>query len=708
MTVWNEYVCHFQLVKNPIMAKKTPIIIIMRFKLIALSWFMLVNWQLCAQEITNSSMKTFMLYKFAQHIEWKNEPAIDTFRFGIYGADKAFRSELSLLESVPLKNKPIKIIHFSRINEIGKTQVLYITNEQNPDVERIYDRILGNNTLLITDRYEKPNKIMINFLPLEENRIQFEVNKANLINEGLTVMPDLLLLGGTEIDVAGLYRESQEALQEVMEQVAILYDSLKAQSVEIQKGKTEIENQRSLINQQQENLQSQQEEILVREEKLAGLTEEVELQQRKLNNQVSLINDQTEKLASQQMEIEDRNKVLDLIQQEIEDQQARIDEQKSQLTAYASLVERQKFVLYIIIAFCGLIIGLVFFIYRGYKIKKNANQKLEKMNREVREQNRQINLQKQQIEDKNEELLAQSEELKQANEEIKATNEALNIQKNELGYTLENLRLTQDQLIQSEKLASLGQLTAGIAHELNNPVNFISGNVKPLKRDIDDIFKILGKYEFIINENHMDGKFHEIESLKKNLDYHLLTEEIKRLLEGIAEGAHRSSEIVKGLRSFSRLDDDKFKFADLHEGLDSTLILLYNKTKGKINIHKDYGELPEIECLPSKMNQVFMNILTNSIQAIDGKGDIYIETISSGIGVKICIRDTGSGMTPDVKKHIFEPFYTTKEVGSGTGLGLAISYGIIEQHKGNIDVISEPGKGTEFIISLPIVQPESN
>lgn len=688
--------------------RKITVINIKRFKLLALSWVMLLSWNLGAQEITNSSMKTFMLYKFAQHIEWENEAVIDTFRFGIYGADRAFRSELSLLESVPLKNKPIKITHFSRVNEIGKTQVLYITYEQNPDVDRIYDRLSGSGTLLITDRYEKPNRIMINFLPLEENKIQFEVNKANLINEGLTVMPDLLLLGGTEIDVAGLYRESQEELQEVMEQVAILYDSLKAQSVEIQNRQAEIENQKKLIREQQENLQSQQEEIRIREEKLDGLTEEVGQQQQKLNQQVALINDQTEKLARQQMEIEERNAVLDSIQQEIDVQQNRIEEQISQLTAYASLVERQKSFLYIIIAVCGLILGLVFFIYRSYEIKKNANQKLERMNREVREQNRQINQHKQQIEDKNEELLAQSEELKQANEEIKATNEALNIQKNELRYTLENLKLTQDQLIQSEKLASVGQLTAGIAHELNNPVNFISGNVKPLKRDMEDIFKILGKYESIIHENGLGAEFREIESLKEKLDYKLLTNEMKSLLEGIAEGAHRSSEIVKGLRSFSRLDDDKFKKADLHDGLDSTLILLYNKTKGRINIHKEYGDLPEVECLPSKINQVFMNILTNSIQAIDGKGDIFIETISSGIGVKIIIRDTGSGMTPEVKKHIFEPFYTTKEVGSGTGLGLAISYGIIEQHKGNIDVISESGKGTEFIISLPIVQPDSN
>ncbi len=679
-----------------------------RYLLFGLSWMILLSGNLSAQEMTNTSMKTFMIYKFAQHIEWENEAEIDTFKFGVYGADRAFRSELSLLESVPLKNKPIKITQFSRLNDIDKTQVLYIVYDNNPDVDRVFERLIGNNTLLITDRYEKPNKIMINFLPMEENMIQFEVNKANLINEGLTVMPDLLLLGGTEIDVAGLYRESQEALQDVMGQVAVLYDSLKEQSAEIQTGKAEIESQKQQISEQEMDIRSQQEEIRVREEKLDELTQEVEQQQGNLNTKIELINEQTEKLASQQVEIEDRNTVLDSIQDEIVYQQERITEQRSELTAYASLVERQKFVLYIILIFCAMIIGLGFFIYRSYKIKKNANKKLERMNREVREQNRKINQHKQQIEEKNEELLSQSEELKQANEEITATNEALNSQKDELRYTLENLKLTQDQLIQSEKLASVGQLTAGIAHELNNPVNFISGNVKPLKRDLDDIFEILEKYETIIKESVLDENFQEVESLKEKLDFDLLTTEIKRLLEGISEGANRSSDIVKGLRSFSRLDDDKFKYADLHDGLDSTLILLYNKTKGRINVHKDYGDLPVVECLPSKINQVFMNLLTNSIQAIEDKGDIFIETISSGIGVKIIIRDNGIGMTPEVKKHIFEPFYTTKEVGSGTGLGLAISYGIIEQHQGNMDVISEPDKGTEFIISLPIVQPDSN
>jgi len=188
------------------------------------------------------------------------------------------------------------------------------------------------------------------------------------------------------------------------------------------------------------------------------------------------------------------------------------------------------------------------------------------------------------------------------------------------------------------------------------------------------------------------------------MDYSFLSKEIISLLEGIEEGANRSSQIVKGLRTFSRLDEDNCQMYDIHEGIDSTLILLQNKIKDRIKIRKEYGDFEDVECFPSKFNQVILNILTNSIQAIEGEGEILIQTIRSSIGIKVIIKDNGIGMSPEVKKHIFDPFFTTKQVGEGTGLGLSISFGIIEQHKGNIDVISEPGKGTEFIISLPLRQ----
>ena len=315
-----------------------------------------------------------------------------------------------------------------------------------------------------------------------------------------------------------------------------------------------------------------------------------------------------------------------------------------------------------------------------------------------------IRAQKEEVEAQRDEIEAQKEEIETQRDKVLSTNESLEKHQSELKFTLENLKMTQSQLIQSEKMASVGILTAGIAHELNNPINFVSGNVNPLLRDLNDVFTIIKKYDEIIKSNKLEASFSEVDELKAEMDFSFLIKEIFNLLEGIEDGATRSSQIVKGLRSFSRLDEENCQLYDIHEGIDSTLILLQNKIKDRIKVRKDYGDLEDLECFPSKLNQVIMNILTNSIQAIEGKGEIFIQTVSSAIGIKIVIKDNGKGMTPEVKKHIFEPFFTTKEVGKGTGLGLSISYGIIEQHNGNIDVISEPGKGTEFIISLPKTQ----
>jgi signal transduction histidine kinase/ligand-binding sensor domain-containing protein len=351
----------------------------------------------------------------------------------------------------------------------------------------------------------------------------------------------------------------------------------------------------------------------------------------------------------------------------------------------------------------GIITLLIIFGFARLRTAK-LKQRQKELEAEVSNATKLIRTQKKEVENQRDEIEAQKEEIESQRDEVVATNEALEEHERELKFTLENLKLTQSQLIQSEKMASVGILTAGIAHELNNPINFVSGNVNPLLRDVNDIFTLIEKYDEIIKTNKLEGSFNEVDQLKTELDFTFLVKEILNLLEGIEDGANRSSQIVKGLRSFSRLDDETCQLYDIHEVIDSTLILLQNKIKDRINVRKEYGDFEEVECYPSKLNQVIMNVLSNSIQAIEDKGEIFIQTVSSAIGIKIIIKDNGKGMTPDVKEHIFEPFFTTKEVGKGTGLGLSISYGIIEQHNGNIDVISEPGKGTEFIISLPKTQ----
>lgn len=266
----------------------------------------------------------------------------------------------------------------------------------------------------------------------------------------------------------------------------------------------------------------------------------------------------------------------------------------------------------------------------------------------------------------------------------------------------ERMQNTQVQLVQSEKMASLGQLTAGVAHEINNPVNFVSANVGPLRRDISELFAVLAQYEEIVATQQLQEKFQDVEKLKQKLDFPYLKDEINNLLDGVQEGAQRTSEIVKGLRNFTRLDEDDRKPADINQGIESALLMLKHQLKNRVEVIKEFGALPPVMCYPGKMNQVFLNLLANASQAIAGKGQIIIKTFSDGEIVTISIRDTGMGMTPEVKKHIFEPFFTTKPVGEGTGLGLPITYGIIEAHDGNVEIYSEPGKGSEFVITLPV------
>ena len=214
---------------------------------------------------------------------------------------------------------------------------------------------------------------------------------------------------------------------------------------------------------------------------------------------------------------------------------------------------------------------------------------------------------------------------------------------------------------------------------------------------------MLDIYHKVTSEN-VEDKLKEIEELKAKVEYREAIREINKLINSIKNGTKRTTEIVRGLRTFSRLDEDILKMADIHEGLDSTLILLHNKYKDRIEIVKHYGNLPQIECYPGQLNQVFMNLLSNAIDAIDGKGAITINTSISNNYIKINIRDTGQGIPESIKEKIFDPFYTTKGVGKGTGLGLSISQSIIEKHNGSINVTSETGKGTVFTISIPIEQ----
>lgn len=303
-------------------------------------------------------------------------------------------------------------------------------------------------------------------------------------------------------------------------------------------------------------------------------------------------------------------------------------------------------------------------------------------------------------------ILQKNKEIQEQANSLTKANIILEEQKEKLQETLMELKNTQIQLVESEKMASLGLLTAGLAHEINNPVNFINAGIDGLIVTLNDILPILNKYDQINNGNS-DKILKEINSLKKEIGYHELVDGLNVLVNNIKTGASRTAEIVKSLRTFSRLDESELKFSDIHENIESTIIMLRNSYKERIEIIKEYGNIPKIECYPGKLNQVLMNILLNAIQAIEDKGEITIRTSlpeNTSNLLLIEISDTGTGISDDVIPHIFEPFYTTKDIGQGTGLGLSISYSVVEKHNGKIEVESELGKGTKFAIYLPIIR----
>ncbi|WP_335034560.1 sensor histidine kinase [Nostoc sp.] len=296
-------------------------------------------------------------------------------------------------------------------------------------------------------------------------------------------------------------------------------------------------------------------------------------------------------------------------------------------------------------------------------------------------------------------------------EKIEERTQAMQQKNIVLKETLQELKLTQSQLIQNEKMYSLGQLVAGIAHEINNPVNFIYGNLKYTDDYTQQLLWLLQLYQ-----KHYPYPEPEIQNAKEEADIEYLTEDLPKMLASMKVGASRIREIVLSLRIFSRLDEAEFKTADIHQGIDSTLLILQHRIKSQsdhpqITVIKEYGDIPKIQCFAGQLNQVFMNILANGIDALEEAFEkglcpepiIRISSVQVNENIVVNIADNGTGIPEAIQSRLFDPFFTTKPVGKGTGMGLSISYQIItEKHGGSLKCISSPGEGTEFVITIPV------
>ena len=290
--------------------------------------------------------------------------------------------------------------------------------------------------------------------------------------------------------------------------------------------------------------------------------------------------------------------------------------------------------------------------------------------------------------------------------------EALERSRDELAEANRRLKENQAQLLQSDKMATIGQIASGVAHEINNPVGFILSNLNTMGEYVDGLTSLLQVYEELEKRVESEASYDvrdlldRLRTVKEEMDLDFVLDDIDDVVSESREGAERVRKIIQDLREFAHIDRPQKMPADINAGLENTLHIIHNELKYKVDVKREFGDLPEVLCYPMELNQVFLNLLLNSAQAIEDKGQITVRTYVDDGHVCIAISDTGVGMTPEVQRRIFDPFFTTKDVGHGTGLGLSMSYNIVvDKHHGEILVDSEEGKGSTFTVRIPAVEP---
>jgi signal transduction histidine kinase len=610
-----------------------------------------------AQKATIEEVEAALSLKLCEYVIWP-EGSFDLFTIGVLTDDNStYQAFTRLADNYMIAGHKIKIIRITSVSDEARLQMLYVGETRLDMIMQMRNALSEGNTLLITEKDTDTREIMFNLLPLpEEQRVTFEFNKTNIIFQGMDIRPEIIELRGSEIDVRDLYRQTKNRLEKVEKQISDLQKKTDEQNQTIALLGKSIDSLNSTIDGKNRFIAHQADSIEAQEGVLLKLTGNAQLleeeiqknrltilsQKKDISDYSGTINDQNSQIAEQERNLLVLNKQILVKQNELSQKEISLSEKDLRIKSTTNLI----YVFTVAFFIVALLVLLLLIELR----KKRESKKI------------------------------------------------LSEQKEELEATLNKLTQAQEQLVRAEKMASLGILTAGIAHEINNPVNFINSGSLGLQKILRSIIPLFEKYrEYYVptNENR------EIALLEEQLDIPKLLDSTDLMMNSIKTGIDRTVSIVKSLQIFARSGEEEIKAVNIHNNINLALTILYNQYKYSIEVIKNFGTLPDVYCYSGKMNQVFMNLLSNAIQAIPGKGTITITTRDIKPDIEISIKDTGVGIPQSVIGKIFDPFFTTKEEGKGTGMGLSIVYSIIEEHNGKISVTSKECEGTEFVITLP-------
>ncbi len=580
------------------------------------------------------------VYSFLNNIQWPDDK--DEYLVKVITQDRSLSAAFrDMVSNRQVNGKPIKVSFSSYVTIPEKLDLLYVSNQYNGALQTIIDRITGKPILIVTEQSSDQQYVMINLVGSSAQ--SFEFNRANIINQNLTIKSSFEELGGKEINVAALYRQTRDAaraMEEKSKAVAEQVDDLNLKTAVafniIKEQEAQITEQEERIAQQIQKLDSLSLSLSSREEQLYDLIAEISVQQDSLNAG-------EERLAKKEKEIEEINK--------------EIEKKEDELSEMNLIVSSQEQMLIFFIAFAVFLVIALILAYRAYQARRRDAKKL-------------------------------------------------NEQKEELKELLDELKSTQTQLIQSEKMASLGTLTAGIAHEINNAINYVYSGIHVLNNKFSEMKPLMNHIKDLDEEDdNLRAKVKEIIDQKNEIEYNSYETVMDTMINSIQVGAERTISVVKGLRTFSRGQEESMDEIDIHEDIELALVLLKNKIRPTLSIKKEFAEeLPKMYGYPGQVGQAILNIMGNAMDACGNEPDsvVNIKTSVEGEKVIVTVKDNGTGISKEDLDKIFDPFYTTKKIGEGSGLGLSITYGIIEKHNGTINVNSTLGEGTEFKIELPL------